>query len=77
MTNMQDTAIKYIRGLPQDKLVDAVDYLRHLYEAQEDYPLDEFDYELSQRADEAKDTETVSLDEVLRKAGLTYEDLQN
>ena len=41
-----------------------------------DYPLDEFDYELSRRADEDKSTETISFDDVLQELGISYEDLQ-
>ena len=44
-----------------------------LYE--EDYPLDDFDYELAKRADERKNSETVSFDEALKECGFTYDDL--
>ena len=44
-----------------------------LYE--ENFPLDDFDYELAKRADKRKKIETVSFDEALRECGLTYEDL--
>jgi hypothetical protein len=68
MTSMQVRAIKYIQSLPSDKLISAVDYLRYLYE--QDYPLDEFDYELAERADEDTGTETISFNELLNELGI-------
>ncbi|MCL2616467.1 MAG: hypothetical protein FWD96_02330 [Defluviitaleaceae bacterium] len=77
MIDTQTKAIQYIQKLSESRLNSALDYLRYLYEQDENYPLDEFDYELSRRADEAVDNETVSFDEVMLKSGLTYEDIQD
>ena len=77
LIDMKNTAIKYIHGLSDNKLSSALDYLRYLYEQEQDYPLDDFDYELSKRADEAADTETISFEDVLHKSGLTFENIQN
>ena len=73
MSRMQITAIKYIRRLPENKLRSAVDYLRYLYE--QDYPLDDFDYVLAQRADENTNTETIAFDELMQDLGISYEEL--
>jgi len=77
LIDTQTKAIQYIQKLSESRLNSALDYLRYLYEQDENYPLDEFDYELSRRADEAVDNETVSFDEVMLKSGLTYEDIQD
>jgi len=74
MSGMQATAVEYIQRLPNDKLASAVDYLRFLY--QQDYPLDQFDYELAKRADEDTDTEIISFDELLQGLGIHHEELQ-
>jgi len=75
MITIQDKAIKYIQVLSDDKLNSAIDYLRYLYE--QDYPLDDFDYELAKQADQDTSAETVSFNEVLREVGLTHDDLSN
>jgi len=77
MTIMQDVAIRYIQGFSENKLHSALDYLRYLHAQGEEHELDAFDYELAKQADEAIDTETIPFDEVLRKAGLTYADIQD
>jgi len=76
METMQETATWYIQTLSAEKLSSAVDYLRFLHE-QERTPLDDFDYQLAREADEDTDTETVSMDDLLEKHGLTYADLQD
>ena len=74
MPNMQTVAVRYIHRLPENKLRSAIDYLRYLCE--QDYPLDDYDYELSSRADKDTDTETIAFDELLLDLGITYGDLQ-
>ena len=74
MPNMQAIAVRYIKYLPENKLSSAVDYLRYLYE--QDYPLDDFDYELAKRADLNTHTETVTFDELLEDLGISHEELQ-
>lgn len=74
MSNMQVTAVRYIQQLPENKLSSAVDYLRYLCE--QDYPLDDFDYALAEKADKNKDTETITLDVLLQDMGISYEELQ-
>ena len=74
MSNMQVMAVRYIQQLPESKLNSAVDYLRYLCE--QDYPLDDFDYVLAQRADNDKSTETITLDVLLQDMGISYEELQ-
>ena len=74
MSSMQAMAVQYIQRLPENKLRSAIDYLRYLCE--HDYPLDDYDYELSRRADEDTDTETIAFDELLLDLGITYDDLQ-
>ena len=80
MTELQSRAIYYIQKLPQNKLEDVVEYLLDIFEMIEDeMPLDDFDYELSQRADEALangDMKFVSFEEILAKDNLTREDLK-
>ena len=75
MANMQALAMHYIQRLPENKLDSAVDYLRFLCE-DEDYPLDDFDYFLAKKADEDESTETITLDALLQKLGISYEELQ-
>jgi len=79
--NIKQQAIDYLDILPPDKLESALDYIRYLYnqytQNKEEYPLDEFDYELAERADERMESETVSFDEALRECELTYADLQD
>ena len=78
MTELQNKVIYYVQNLPANKLEDALNYLTELFEEETDdkVPLDDFDYELSRRADEAPDdTETYSFDEVLEGLGFTYEEL--
>ena len=73
MSYEQNEAVFYLKKLSDDKLSSALSYLRFLYE--QDYPLDDFDYELAKRADNDTDTETITFDEVLTEAGLSYADL--
>jgi len=82
MTELQNRAIRFIQILPNDKLENVINYILELIEddPQGSPPLDDFDYELSRRADKAianGDTETFSFDEVLKEAGLTYDDIRN
>ena len=74
MSDMQVMAVRYIKQLPENKLNSAVDYLRYLCE--NDYPLDDFDYALSERADKDTSTETITFDELLVELGISYEELQ-
>jgi len=74
MSSMQIIAVRYIQRLPENKLSSAVDYLRYLYE--QDYPLDDFDYALAERADRDASTETITFDELLQDLGINYEELQ-
>lgn len=74
MSDMQIAALRYIKYLPESKLNSAVDYLRYLYE--QDYPLDDFDYELAKRADGDTGTETISFDELIKDLGISHEELQ-
>ena len=74
MSYKQNEAVFYLKKLSDDKLSNAVSYLRFLYE--QDYPLDDFDYELAKRADNDTDTEIITFDEMLQEAGLTYDDLR-
>jgi len=79
MSEMQATAFKYISELSHEKLQSALDYLRFLREQTKDYPLDDFDYELARRADEAMangDIETISFEDAIKAAGLTMEDFK-
>ena len=55
-------------------------YSNSVYVSNDEYSSDPFDYELLRRADEAAargEVETISFDEMLEKAGLTYADIQN
>jgi len=71
---MQVTAVRYIEQLSESKLNSAIDYLRYL--CGQDYPLDDFDYALAQKADNDTSTETVTFDELLQDLGISYEELQ-
>jgi len=57
------------------QLENVLSYTRLVYN--QPTQLDDFDYEMARLADLDTCTETVSFDEVLRKAGLTYEDLRD
>jgi len=74
MSTAQALAVHYIQQIPESKLDSALDYLRFLCEP--DYPLDDYDYELSKRADEDTSTETITFDEMMQELGITYEELQ-
>ncbi|MCL2225285.1 MAG: hypothetical protein FWB96_10010 [Defluviitaleaceae bacterium] len=74
MSGMQAAAVRYINLLPESKLSSAVDYLRYLCE--QDYPLDDFDRELSNRADMDTSTETVTFDALMQDLGIEYAELQ-
>ncbi len=71
-----------ISDVPEDKLFVLRSYIDYLtgeeWDVDKEYgiPLDEYDYEMSIRADEKKDEEYVSLEEALKESGLTYADLQ-
>ena len=73
MSYNQNKAVFYLTKISDDKLSNAISYLRFLYE--QDYPLDDFDYELAKCADNDTDTEIITFDEMLQEAGLTYDDL--
>ena len=75
MSALLESTVFYARHLPEDKLRNANDYLRFLYE--QDRPLDAFDYELAAHADKDDDQETVSFDAVLNHLGLTNADVQD
>jgi len=75
MLSRKNEAVFYIKKLSEDKLVNAISYLRFLYE--QDYPLDDFDYELAKSADDDFDDETLTFDEVMKELGLTYDDLSH
>lgn len=80
MTELQNRVIFCVKRLPKNKLEDALNYLTELFEEETDgkTPLDDFDYELSRRADEAianGDTETHSFNEVLEELGITCGEL--
>ena len=75
MTVLQDKAIGYIQKLADDKLNSAIDYLQFLYE--QDYPLDDFDYALAQRAEQDTSDDTVAFDTLLGEVGLTHADLSD
>ena len=74
MSNMQVMAVRYIQQLPENKLSSAVDYLRYLCE--QELPLDDFDYLLARRADNDKNTETITLDALLQEIGISHDELQ-
>ena len=74
--NTKEQIIQYVNTLAEEKLEMALDYMKYLH-WRKFTPLDEFDYELARRADESKDEETISFDELLEECGLTYADLQN
>jgi len=57
----------YLANLSSERLDNAVMYLKFLYE--QEYELDDFDYYLAHLADlDDEDEETVSMDEILKKA---------
>jgi hypothetical protein len=65
-----ETAVKYLHDLPEEKLYSAVDYLRFL--AAQNYPLDDFDYELAKRADNDTSTETTPFGDAYRQLGSNF-----
>jgi len=79
---VRDVIRSRINDVPEDRLLILQNYIGYLtgeeWNIDKEYgiPLDEYDYELSRRADERKDDEYISFDDALKKAGLTYEDLQ-
>ena len=75
MNDLLETTVFYARNLSENKLRNAADYLRFLYE--QGSPLDAFDYELAARADRETNQETVSFDAALNHLGLTDADLQD
>ncbi|MCL2350070.1 MAG: hypothetical protein FWC67_01190 [Defluviitaleaceae bacterium] len=75
MSEMLAEGRRLLEDFTQEQLFSAVTYMRFLHT--QPTPLDDFDYEMARLADLDTCTETVSFDEVLRKAGLTYEDLQD
>ena len=75
MSLSQNKAVFYLKNLSVENLRNAVSYLRFLYE--QDFPLDDFDYELAKRADEDDNFETISFGDAMNEAGLSYEELQN
>ena len=75
MSGMQLTAIRYIEQLSDSKLCSAIGYLRYL--CGEDYPLDDFDYELARRADMDLSEDAISFDELLDRLQISHEELQD
>ena len=75
MSALLKTTVFYAHHLSEDKLRNANDYLRFLYE--QDRPLDEFDYDLAARADSGEDQDTVSFDAVLSHLKVTDAGLQD
>ena len=84
IAKMQARGIFYLKNIPENKLQDALDYLVALLppsdEDSEGATLaDDFDYELSQRADEALangEFDFISFEEALAKSDLTIKDLE-
>jgi len=79
---VRDVIRSKISDISGDKLLILRKYIDYLtgeeWDVDKEYgiPLDEYDYEMAKRADERKTEEYMSLDEALKEAGLTYEDLQ-
>lgn len=74
----KEEAIKYINDMSESKIYGLLDYIKYVHQKAEDYPLDDFDYELSRRADEAiasGEIEFTDFDKILAKRGLTRESL--
>ena len=69
MSNMHVIALRYIQQLPKSKINSAVDYLRYLCE--QEHPLDDFDYHLSQKADNDNSTDLITLDALLKDMGIS------
>ena len=80
MEQIKNEIIKYVELIPEEKIGSVLDYVRYIYEkgnvvVEEDYPLDDFDYELAKKAETYDKVDTIPLDDILHEYGLTYEDL--
>jgi hypothetical protein len=79
---VRDVIRNRISDVPEDKLSALRNYIDYLtgeeWDVDKEYAihLDEFDYEMSRRADERTDEEYMSLEDALRKSGLTYADVR-
>jgi hypothetical protein len=67
-----------VSDVPEDKLLALRNYIDYLtgeewdIDKEYDIPLDEYYYEMSKLADERRGEEYMSLEEALKKSGLTY-----
>lgn len=74
----KERVIQLIEDMPDNKLVFVIDMLESLkaYAGEEIEP-DDWDLKMIAEAEIVNDGTTVSFEEMLKKDGLTYEDLQD
>ena len=74
----REKAIQYINEIPDNKLVFVVNMLENIKGMLVDeVEPDEWDLKMIAGAEKENDGVTISLDELLKKDGLTYADLQD
>ena len=70
-----EAIVAYVEQLSDHKKESVLDYVKFISRENEADELDDFDYELAKRAENYDRTNTLSLEEVLEKFGMTDEDL--
>lgn len=74
----RELAIKLLNEIPESKMIFVVDILKSVKNMFiDEVKPDEWDLKMIQEAEKENNGEKVSFDEILKRDGLTYADLQN
>ncbi len=74
----KERAIQIIENIPEDKMVFVVNMLENIREMLiEEVEPDEWDLAMIEEAKKENDGTTISFEELLKREGLTYADLQD
>ena len=74
----KEKAIQLLENIPESKMIFVINVLENLKELMiEEVEPDEWDKAMIAEAERENDGTTVSLDELLKKEGLTYADLRD
>lgn len=74
----KERAIQIIENIPEDKMVFVVNMLENIREMLiEEVDPDEWDLAMIEEAKKENDGTTISFEELLKREGLTYADLQD